>query len=148
MGLKEIYQWDRRMAEKLRRFQLPQSYQTVGLAIAIIAFVGLIARKFMTTEPDWIRSLCLNLILVGLLTISLSKEKVEDEYIAMLRSRSYQFAFIMGVLYVLIQPYVTYAVEYLFNPEEAEVQMSYFQAIAFMLMVQLLFFKVFLKKCS
>ena len=62
-----------------------------------------------------------------LLVISLSKEKIEDEFIDSLRSQSYRLAFIMAIVYSLVQPVVNYAVAVLFNQDDELQGFSYFQ---------------------
>lgn len=48
-------------------------------------------------------------MVLGLLIISISKEKTEDELIAKLRMQSYNYAVIGAVAYCLIMPFINYA---------------------------------------
>ena len=58
-------------------------------------------------------------ILLGMLMNSMSKEKIEDEYLGRLRSQSYRFSFIVVVLYALIQPLINFGVGILFDKTES-----------------------------
>ena len=53
-----------------------------------------------------LKNILRKIILVGLLVITISKEKIEDEFIENLRSGAFSFAFGIGVGYVLIQPII------------------------------------------
>ncbi len=147
MNIKKIVEWEKRNLERMRKFQLPNRYKSIGVVVAVIAFLAIIGGKFIEDEPSWIKQFLSNVLLVGFLLISVSKEKIEDEMIATIRMQSYSLAFILGVLYSIIQPYITYGVELLINPKDATTDMSYFQVLIFMLLVQLMFFHVMLKKC-
>lgn len=79
--------------------------------------------------------------MICFLIISISKEKIEDEYIDSLRAQSYSLAFILSVVYSLIQPLINYSVDVLLNEEPKEFyDFSYFQVLFFMLVVQIMFF--------
>ncbi|UJH68318.1 hypothetical protein [Allomuricauda sp. SCSIO 65647] len=128
---------------KLRRwgnFQLSNRYKKIGWIIVIAAFLLMVANKFVD-GPEWVKPIMHNLMILGFLIVSISKEKVEDELMVSLRGLSYRLAFIMGVLYTLIQPYVEYGVNYLVNGK-AEMSTSYFQVILFILLIQIMFFNM------
>lgn len=80
------------------------------------------------------------ILLIGLLLISVSKEKIEDEYIDSLRSQSYRLAFILAIVYALLQPIVNVVVSYVLQQDNEYESFNYFQVLFFMLIVQLLFF--------
>ena len=87
-------------------------------------------------------------ILLGLLFISLSKEKIEDELMINLKMQSYTFAFVISVIITLTNPLFTYITSVLF-----EKQMNVFKGIGdwqvlwFLLSIQLFYFE-FLKRVS
>tara|TARA_R100000789_G_C2961383_1_gene138042 strand:- start:167 stop:613 length:447 start_codon:yes stop_codon:yes gene_type:complete len=131
---------ERNRIEKMNKFQLAYKYKRVGIIIAITAFSLMIAKKFID-EPDWVKPILSNLLLIGFLIISISKDKIEDEYIDSLRAQSYRLAFILSVIYSLIQPLVNYGVDFLLNEEpKAFYDFDYFQVLFFMLVVQIMFF--------
>jgi hypothetical protein len=128
-----------KMLNKFYNLQLANSYKKLGYYIAFGTFVIMIAKKFFE-EPDWVKPTLKVLLLTGMLVISLSKDKVEDELIDSLRSKSYRLAFIMGVLYTLVQPIVNFAVGSVLNEDAELVGFDYFQILFFMLLVQLMMF--------
>jgi hypothetical protein len=99
----------------------------------------MIVRKYFE-DSEWVRPILNGILLIGLLLISVSKEKLEDEFIESLRSQSYRLAFIMAILYSLAQPLVNFGVAFLFNQDKEIKSFDYFQVLFFMLIVQLLFF--------
>ena len=125
--------------EKMNKFQLKHQYKKVGFIISFTAFGLMIVKKFFD-EPDWVKPLLSGVLLVGLLFISLAKEKIEDEFIDSLRSQSYRIAFVLVILYALIQPFINYGVGLLFDEKETLEGLNYFQILFYMLIVQLMVF--------
>ena len=102
----------------------------------------MIALKFTDNEPLWFKDVLRKALLVGLLIVTLSKEKIEDEMVTTLRFKAYTLAFIMAVLYSLIQPMADYIVHnYIYEPSKGN-DFSYFQVLSFMLLIQIMFFEV------
>ncbi|MCH3882150.1 MULTISPECIES: hypothetical protein [Tenacibaculum] len=139
MSQQSFCEKERKNLEKLNKFQLGNQFKKIGVIIAIGSFILMIARKYFE-DSEWIRPVLHGLLLIGLLIISVSKEKIEDEYVDSLRSQSYRLAFIMAIVYSLVQPLINYAVAVLFNQDDNLKGFSYFQVLFFMLIVQLLFF--------
>ena len=139
MSKLSICERERKQLEKLNKFQLGNQYKKVGYIIAIGTFVLMILRKYVE-DSEWVRPILHGILLIGLLIISLSKEKVEDEFIDSLRSQSYRLAFIIAIVYSLVQPLVNYGVATLFNQDDKLQGFSFFQVLFFMLIVQLMFF--------
>jgi hypothetical protein len=139
MSKESICERERSQLEKMNKFQLTHSFKKVGYIIAIGTFMAMIARKYFE-DSEWIRPILNGILLIGLLLISVSKEKLEDEFIESLRSQSYRLAFIMAILYSLAQPLVNFGVAFLFNQDKEIKSFDYFQVLFFMLIVQLLFF--------
>ncbi|MEE9407368.1 MAG: hypothetical protein V3V28_04750 [Polaribacter sp.] len=139
MSKQSICERERNQLEKMNKFQLPNQYKKVGLIIAIGSFLLMILRKYVE-DSEWTKPILHGVLLIGLLIISLSKEKLEDEFIDSLRAQSYRFAFIMAIVYSLVQPLINYGVAVLFNQDDKLQGFSYFQVLFFMLIVQLMFF--------
>lgn len=130
---------ERKRYEKLNKFQLAHRYKKVGTIVVIVTAIAMIL-KGIVSEPAWVKPLLQNFMILGFLLISLSKERVEDELMETLRAQSYRLAFVIGVVYSLVQPYIEYGVEYLLK-EEASISFNYFQVLTFMLIVQIMFFE-------
>ncbi|WP_026777990.1 hypothetical protein [Polaribacter sp. Hel_I_88] len=139
MSKESICERERSQLSKMNKFQLGNQFKKVGYSIAIAAFILMLGRKFIENS-EWIKPILHGVLLIGLLVISLSKEKIEDEFIDSLRSQSYRLAFIMAIVYSLVQPIVNYAVAVLLNQDNELKGFSYFQVLFFMLIVQLMMF--------
>lgn len=139
MGKESLCERERSQIERMNKFQLPNSFKKIGYYIAFGAFALMIAKKFFE-EPEWVKPALRWTLLIGMLIISLAKDKIEDEFIDSLRSQSYRLAFILAVLYSLVQPFINYGVGILFDANEKLEGFSYFQVLFFMLLIQLLFF--------
>lgn len=130
---------DRKMFERIRKFQLPPSAKRIGYAIVMLALALMITKRYVDGMEE-LKPFFSHLFLLGLLVVSVSRDKLEDEMIAVLRGQSYGVAFVTGVLYALVQPYVNYVVAAVISPDKATLDMSVLQVLSFMLIVQLLFF--------
>lgn len=139
MSKQSICERERTHIEKMNKFQLRNHFKKVGYSIAIGAFILMIGRKFVENS-EWVRSILKPILLIGLLIVSFSKEKLEDEFVDSLRSQSYRLAFLLAVVYALVQPLINYGVGFLFDENETLQLFDYFQVLFFMLIVQLLFF--------
>ena len=90
---------------------------------------------------DLLRSIGRTIFIIGLLCISLSRDKEEDEMTIALRAQSYAIAFIVGVLYAVIMPYVEFGVSNIVADEaQAYKELGDFQLLSFMFLVQLGFY--------
>ena len=100
----------------------------------------------MDGDTEWLKLILQKTLLVGMLIMSVSKDKIEDEMTMSLRAQSYAIAFIVGVIYALVMPYVEYGVSNVVHSGgEAFKSLGDFQVLLFMLMIQLMFYH-FLKR--
>ena len=143
MSLRNTEHCERTKLESfLSKVQLPHVYKKIGFIIVISAFLIKMGFKFVADEPLWIPPLFKQIMLIGLLIISLSKEKIEDELIETLRSKSYALAFIIGVGYTMLQPLANYIVDSVMGKQEPPSDIGYVQVLLFMLLIQVGFFEV------
>lgn len=133
---------EKRRLDKMNKFQLSHQFKKIGWSIVIVAFMLMIAKKFID-EPSWVKPVLKNIMIFGLLLVSLAKEKIEDEMIEKLRAQSYRLAFIIGVFYSFVLPYIGYAVDYFMGKEDLKLDNDYFTIMLSMLFVQIMFFSVF-----
>ena len=143
MNFKKATECERTKLERfLDKFQLPNVFIKVGVTVLILSFLLLTAIKFIDNGPLWLRPFLKQAMLVGLLIISISKEKIEDELIQTLRSKSYSLAFIIGVIYIMLQPLVNHVVNLILGTSEPPDNMGYVEVLLFMLLIQVGFFEV------
>jgi len=97
-----ICERERSKLEKIYEFQLGNQYKKIGYIVTIGSFILIIARKYFE-DSEWTRPILHGILLIGLLLVSVSKEKIEDELIDSLRSQSYRLVFILAIVYSLVQ---------------------------------------------
>ena len=140
--MNHILEYEKKNLKKLQNLKLlPNRVKGISIIMVAISLVLLIAGKFLFADYHTLRLLIKNLLLVSLLLVSISRDKVEDELILQLRVQSYAFAFITGVVYAMVQPFANLLVESLINNEAATfAELSVTQVLFFMLLVQLFYF--------
>jgi hypothetical protein len=133
---------------KLINLRLPYRFMVIGVAVVLLSIAVMFIRAFaMAGETEWLKQLLQKTLLVGMLIMSLSKDKVEDEMTISLRAQSYAIAFVIGVIYALVMPYVEFGVSNMVHSGgETFKDLGDFQVLLFMLMIQLMFYHN-LKRC-
>lgn len=143
MNLKSIQECDRRRAQKLLNFKLPNSYKKIGWICFAISFGGIFLTKFFDGDVEVLKEVLKKTSLVFLFVVVLSREKIEDERIQNFRAQSFSFAFLAGVLYILLQPLFNWLVFAIVKPEKAVFEdLGDFQVLWFMLFIYLMFFNI------
>ena len=91
---------------------LPNSFKFLGVTIFALAFLIPIAMGLLNPQPwddtENRRQIAQAIMLVGLLILILSKEKIEDEFINSCRLKAFKVAFIAGIIYFLQDAFGTY----------------------------------------
>ncbi|WP_445955294.1 hypothetical protein [Yeosuana sp.] len=142
MDTKKIMECERGRFDKLIKFRLPHRFMLIGIAISAISIIAMFVRGFaMNGDTEWLKQLLQKTLLVGMLIMSISKDKVEDEMTIQLRAQSYMIAFILGVIYALVMPYVEFGVSNMVhNGGKVYKDLGDFQVLLFMLLIQLMFY--------
>lgn len=142
MNKEKFLNCERQRFDKLINFRLPHRFLMVGIAIAALSIIVMFIRAFaMEGDSEWLKVLLQKTLLVGMLIMSISKDKQEDEMLISLRAQSYVIAFVVGVVYALVMPYVEFGVSNVVHSGgEAYKDLGDFQILLFMLMIQLMFF--------
>ena len=115
MFSKSFTDCERERFKNLGKLQLPNWMKKFGIGLAILAFLFLFVNKFTADAPE-LRMAAKYGLLVGFLLISVSRDQIEDELITKLRMQSYSFAFIIGVVITLVQPFINFFVDDLVKP--------------------------------
>lgn len=133
---------ERNRFNKLIKFRLSHRFLKIGGVIVILSLISMFARAFVfESDYQWVKIISKQGLILGMLIMSISKDKVEDERLITFRSQSYAVAFIMGVVYTLILPYVEFGISNLvYSGGEVYKDLGDFQILIFMLMIQLLFY--------
>ena len=132
--------------KRLEKFQLlPYTYKKAGVIIGGASLLTLLCFWVagQSLSPI-VKNLLQDVLLFAMLVVSVTREKQENNDIRQARFKSYTFAFVAGVGYAIIQPYVNYVVAYVVRPEKAVfAEMSLFVVLWFMLVVQLATYYLF-----
>jgi Mn2+/Fe2+ NRAMP family transporter len=144
MKAEKIMDCERKRMDKMLNFRLPHVYLKIGIAIVATSILVMFWRAFaMDGNTEWLGALTKKGLIVGMLLISISKDREEDELTVKLRIQSYALAFVIGVIYALVMPYVDYGVSNVVKPEgETLKDLGDFQVLIFMLMIQLGFYHI------
>ena len=142
MNKERFIECERKRFAKLIKFRLPNRFLKIGIAIVGLSLIGMVVRGFFhVNDTEWLKLLFQKTLLVGMLIMSISKDKIEDEMTIQLRAQSYMYAFVLGVVYALVMPYVEFGVSNVVNNGgEAYKDLGDFQVLLFMLMIQLMFY--------
>ncbi|MBU2929376.1 hypothetical protein [Winogradskyella psychrotolerans] len=142
MEMEKIIASERNRFYKLINFRLSYRFMRIGIAIVLLTIVMMFVRAFaMEGDTVWLKVLLQKFLLVGMLIMSLSKDKLEDEMTIILRTQSYAIALVVGVIYALVMPYVEFGVSNVMTSGgESFKNLGDFQVLLFMLMVQLMFY--------
>ncbi len=144
MALNSSNETEEKSIEKFIKYQLPNKFKAIGLGIFIVSLLFTLALPFTLENYEHnnlFDKAVKSLLLLGLLVISISKEKVEDELIITLRMKSYSYAFIGGVLYVMIMPYVNFLIVYLYSSKPKIEGVSDFTILGMLLTIQIFSFR-------
>lgn len=142
MNTEKLIDCERNRLLKITKFRLPHQFMIIGIVVAAISIVMMFVRaSVMDGDTQWLKLLLQKTLLVGMLVMSVSKDKIEDEMTISLRAQSYAIAFIVGVAYALIMPYVEFGVSNVVHSGgEVYKDLGDFQVLLFMLMIQLMFY--------
>ena len=141
MNKKSFVECERNRIQKLLNFRFPSSFKWIGVFLLVSAFVLFFFRQQFTEQADLLQSIGRTIFIIGLLFISLARDKEEDEMTIVIRAQSYAIAFILGVIYALIMPYIEFGVSNIVSEEtQAYKELGNFQLLSFMLLIQLGFY--------
>ena len=143
MNLKSVQECERKGAQRLLNFKLPHYYKRFGWIAFFLALVILLSTKFIAGDFELLKDILRRLMLGFLFVVVLAREKIEDERIQAFRARSFSLAFLIGVIYTLIQPLINWIAFKIVKPEKAAFEdLGDFQILWMMLVVYLMFFYI------
>ena len=144
MNTKKFCENERKGIKRLEAVKLPHSWKKIGVILFILTFILVFTLSFLNDTPPILKVIVKRIMLVSLLIIAISKEKVEDEMIKNIRGQAFMLAFIWGVLYSFFQPAANYVVDHLINKNATSLtELGEFQVLWFMLAVYVLLFHYF-----
>ena len=99
-------------------FLLPAGYKLPGYLILLVGIIGLAWKKIASIglvfagnlgkpeKPDAVKIMLYIIVVLGLILIAWTREKVEDELIVHMRLKAMGMAFILGIVYVVTIPFI------------------------------------------
>ena len=90
---------------------------------------------------DLFKRIVVSTAILGLLIISISKEKIEDELMTKIRTQSYNYAVIGTVLFYLIIPFINFIIATIFSSTPKIEGSSDISILGLMLSMQILTFR-------
>lgn len=78
-----------------------------GIMISIALLIVLTKSKTLPIDKSFLVTISKTGILVSLLLLALTKNKIEDELTSRIRLNAFASSFISGVLYVIVEPFVS-----------------------------------------
>ena len=144
MEPKEKQEGDIEKIDKLTNYRLPNKFKIVGLVLSIISIISvpiILSYAGELQHRDLLERISWTLAILGLLMISISKEKIEDELMAKIRMQSYQYALIGTVLLYSMFPFVTYVISLIFSSTPKMKGSEDIPLLAVMLVMQIITFK-------
>lgn len=147
MNLKSISDCEQKKMAKLINYKLPNHFKKIGWAGFALSFVVLLSTKLFDGDSTVLVEILKRLMLVFLMVVVLSKEKVEDEMIKTIRAQAFSMAFIAGVAYTLVQPIINFIVGSILNEEMSLFEeLGDFQVLWFLLIIYLVVFNKLKKR--
>ena len=147
MNLKSISDCEQKKMSKLINYKLPNQYKKIGWAGFALSFVVLLSTKLFDGDSTVLVEILKRLMLVFLMVVVLSKEKVEDEMIKTIRAQAFSMAFIAGVVYTLVQPIINFIVGSILNEDMSLFEeLGDFQVLWFLLIIYLVVFNKLKKR--
>lgn len=140
MATKSFMEYERKSIDKMKKFHLPHSFKKGGVVLLVFSILAVFANDLFIDNANFFKIAKYG-ILIGLLMISISKDKIEDEFIRELRMQSFKFAFIMGVALSIAQPFINYLADYFFTTHEATLEPNGdFSTLSILLIMQIFYF--------
>ncbi|MEE9373525.1 MAG: hypothetical protein V3V00_10785 [Saprospiraceae bacterium] len=133
---------EKKQLEKIEKIQLHPRFFKIGGILFGMAFIMMVVYNIILDGDNQIIKEVLRYgMLISLLVVSIAKDQKEDELTLKLRSQSYSIAFVLGVAYAIIMPFVEYGVAYAMSSSSESLEaLSGFQILIFMLIVQIMIY--------
>jgi hypothetical protein len=94
-----------------RIFLLPHYFKFIGITILIASIIPAMVIKFMDISIAWLsqdtlKYFTLNAIIIGLLILTWTRGKIENESTFSLRLKIFCLSVIFGILHMILKPFV------------------------------------------
>jgi len=130
------------VVDRVLAYRIPHYWKTIGLVGGVSIFIFLLFYKFYGSNTLLVKDVCRTLVLFFLLLASLSREKVEDEYVRHVRSQSYVAAFTCALVYSISIPLIAIILDVLITKITGDGSPSFYDISGFEVMFTLIGFQL------
>ncbi len=122
-------------------FRFPSCFFVIGIVLFLLTLFSVIIAKARGVHVETIQVIATDVMLIGLLFCSLARDENEDEMTLPLRLKSFSLAFICGVVYALVIPYIEFGVDFIMSGRDAALEkVDVSPILIFMLGIRIMFF--------
>lgn len=122
------------LTNKKKYTLLPVYFKKIGIIVILLSFLPLIFVKTFDIElihyqKELCKTLTLNILILGLLFIAWSRDKIEDEMTMSIRLSSMAWTFLWAVLLVVIKPlfdFLFYGTSSVFTAQPLVIMMLFY----------------------
>lgn len=122
------------LTNKKKYTLLPVYFKKIGIIVILLSFLPLIFIKTFDIElihyqKELFKTLTLNILILGLLFIAWSRDKIEDEMTMSIRLSSMAWTFLWAVLLVVIKPlfdFLFYGTSSVFTAQPLVIMMLFY----------------------
>jgi hypothetical protein len=122
------------LTNKKKYTLLPVYFKRIGIVVILLSFLPLIIVKafdieLIKSQKELFKTLTLNILILGMVFIAWSRDKIEDEMTMSIRLSSMAWTFLWAVLLVVIKPlfdFLFYGTSSVFTAQPLVIMMLFY----------------------
>jgi hypothetical protein len=127
------------LTNKKKYTLLPVYFKKIGIVVILLSFLPLIIVKafdieLIKSQKELFKTLTLNILILGMVFIAWSRDKIEDEMTMSIRLSSMAWTFLWAVLLVVIKPlfdFLFYGTSSVFTAQPLVIMMLFYYLFVF-----------------
>lgn len=136
------YEDEHSVLYRILNFRLPNRFKKLGLIAAVLMFMILFTYKFVGSNALIVKDVLRTFILFFLLVASLSKDKMEDEYITHIKFQSFLIGFVGAAAYSILIPLIAIVLDFAITKITGDGHVSFYEISAFEVLFIMLCFQL------
>jgi L-asparagine transporter-like permease len=130
---------------KFTNFQIHNKFKIIGFVICVVTILLIVTsfKNYFIDEKfhELFERVVLSFMVVGMLIVSISREKIEDELTSKIRLQSYYYAGLVTVIVYLILPFIHFILECAFSSTPTMNGSGDLSILLFLLFIQIITFR-------
>jgi len=122
------------LTNKKKYTLLPVYFKKIGIVVILLSFLPLIIVKafdieLIKSQKELFKTLTLNILILGMVFIAWSRDKIEDEMTMSIRLSSMAWTFLWAILLVVIKPlfdFLFYGTSSVFTAQPLVIMMLFY----------------------